>query len=281
MRVRTQAPARHRPARRSGVAQSRRKSHTKATEAVDTLHFRPHTGEDEKYILDLTEQELGRIHQEAFGQSFPREPFLRYLQSGAPTVVVEKNGQRIGYYSYLIGPDLSMHVSALVLDSAHQAQGLGRKVMNHLEEQARELGVRVMEVFVQDNNAKSLAFTRELGFIEAYRVPPNSICFRKAVTQTGAQEGKKGATKPTTVLGPNGTSQSRGASTPVPGGGSSGSPVPGMVPRTPYFPGNYWTQGMNREWNVSVPVAPEGLLNPYLGPSAPFAVPWNPEGPLV
>ncbi|RIV26702.1 GNAT family N-acetyltransferase [Alicyclobacillaceae bacterium I2511] len=192
MRARTQAPSRHRPARRSVGTQPRQNSRPKATEAVKTveaLHFRPRTDEDDSYIMDLTERELGRIHREAFGDPFPREPFLRYLQSGAPTVILEQGGHRIGYYSYLIGPDLKMHVTALVLDSVHQAQGLGRKVMNYLEEQAYTQGVRVMEVFVQDNNTKSLAFTKELGFTEAYRIPPNSICFRKTVA---AQQGKTG-----------------------------------------------------------------------------------------
>lgn len=77
-----------------------------------------------------------------------------------------------------------MHVSALVIDPQHQSDGVGTQVMKNLEEHARTHGVHTMEVFVQDVNAKSLAFTKKLGFIEVYRIPPNTICFQKPLTMT-------------------------------------------------------------------------------------------------
>ncbi|EPZ44669.1 GNAT family N-acetyltransferase [Alicyclobacillus acidoterrestris] len=147
--------------------------------AAPVLSYRNRTPQDDAFIVGLTRQQLGTIHEQAFGAPFPEEQFLRYIQSGAPTVVVEQNGKPIGYYSYLIGPDAKMHVSAMVIDPKHQSKGIGKTVMAHLEEEAIRQGVRTVEVFVQENNAQSLAFTRSLGFREVFRIEPNTIGFHK------------------------------------------------------------------------------------------------------
>jgi ribosomal protein S18 acetylase RimI-like enzyme len=131
----------------------------------------------------LTEGQLAPIHQRAFGETFPRERFRSYLQSGAPTVIVEKGKKRIGYYSYLLQPQGKMHISALVIDPAFQSTGVGSEVMRHLEDEAKKQGVHTLEVFVQRDNEKSLAFTRKLGFREAYYVTPTTICFQKNIAR--------------------------------------------------------------------------------------------------
>lgn len=165
--------------RKTGKRRTHGARSSKPAEAL--LTFRARQPGDDAFIMQLTEAQLGDVHQQSFGEPFPREQFLAYLRSGAPTVVVEKDGKPIGYYSYLIGPDGKMHVSAMVIDPAHQSEGIGTRVMQHMEDQARANGVHTMEVFVQANNERSLAFTRKLGFIEQFRVAPNSICFQKPV----------------------------------------------------------------------------------------------------
>lgn len=158
------------------------------------LVFRPRVAEDDSFIMQLTENQLGAVHEQSFGEPFPREQFLRYLQSGAPTVVVEQGDKKIGYYSYLTSHDGKMHVSAMVIDPEHQSDGIGTTVMKQLEQEAQTRGVHTLEVFVQESNPKSLAFTRKLGFVEVYRVTGDTICFQKTVAPqaqvaapTGAQ----------------------------------------------------------------------------------------------
>jgi len=148
------------------------------------LSFRPRVPADDGYIITLTRNQLGAVHEQAYGQPFPEEQFLRYLQSGAPTYMIAQGAETIGYYSYLISPDRRMHVSALVIDPKHQLAGVGQQVMQQLETDASALDVQVLEVFVQEQNTASLAFTRKLGFVEVYRVAPNTICFQK---QLGAK----------------------------------------------------------------------------------------------
>ncbi|SFU35814.1 GNAT family N-acetyltransferase [Alicyclobacillus macrosporangiidus] len=187
------------PAQRAGGAGARtgrRKTGKRRTHgarpgkpAEVLLTFRAREPGDDAFILQLTEAELDDVHQQSFGVPFPREQFLAYLRSGAPTVVVERDGKPIGYYSYLIAPDGKMHVSAMVIDPAHQSEGIGTRVMQHMEDEARAHGVHTMEVFVQANNEKSLAFTRKLGFVERFRVAPHSICFQKPVAGVAGPEG--------------------------------------------------------------------------------------------
>ncbi|MCL6444364.1 MAG: GNAT family N-acetyltransferase [Alicyclobacillus sp.] len=152
------------------------------------LVFRPRRPEDDEYIVQLTEEQLGAVHAQAFQEPFPRDQFLRYLQSGAPTVLVERGGKRIGYYSYLIGPDAKMHIGAMVIERNHQSNGIGTAVMKQLEKEAAERGVQILEVFVQANNERSLAFTRKLGFTEVFRIHPNTICFQKRIGGTPVQQ---------------------------------------------------------------------------------------------
>lgn len=177
--------------RKTGTAAAKRLNRKSAKGAVHSepiLAFRPRTPADDDYILQLTESQLAAVHQQAFGEPFPREQFLRYVQSGAPTVIVERSKKRIGYYSYLVSPDGKMHVSAMVIDPAHQSDGIGTTVMKKLEDDAQTNGVHTLEVFVQAGNEKSLAFTKKLGFVEVYRVAPDTICFQKPVTPVARRE---------------------------------------------------------------------------------------------
>lgn len=172
-------------------ARSRPKSSKRAvtqTALPLQLRFRQRVPRDDQFILKLTEEQLGEIHQGNFGEPFPRNEFMTFIQSGTPVVVFESDKGPVGYYSYLVGPDRKMHVSALVIDSHYQSQGVGTHVMRHLEDEAAAQGVQTLEVFVQGNNDKSVAFTKQLGFVEMFRIPPNTICFQKRV------EGQSAAT---------------------------------------------------------------------------------------
>ncbi len=200
--------AKTRPANKASRPVAAAARNKAAAKAVTPLVFRPRTAADDAYILQLTEDQLGDIHRNAFGEAFPREQFGRYLESGAPTVVVERDNKRLGYYSYLVGRDGKMHISAMVIEPHYQSEGVGSEVMKRLEQEAAAQGVHTLEVFVQANNEKSLAFTRKLGFTEVFRLEPNTICFQKRLQL-----------------------QPRPQGTPGPMGGPQGQPAqPGEIP---------------------------------------------------
>lgn len=151
-----------------------------------TITYRPRTAADDDFIVSLTKSELGDVHQKAFGQPFPEEQFRTYIQSGAPTFVIERNGKPIGYYSYLTSYDGKMHISAMVIQPRYQRAGIGKAAIAKIEEDARRMGIHTLEVFVQDNNEQSLAFTRSLGFQEVFRFEPHTIAFHKVIAQSVA-----------------------------------------------------------------------------------------------
>jgi ribosomal protein S18 acetylase RimI-like enzyme len=172
----------------------------RAKETKDPLVvYRPRTADDDDFIVQLTESQLGQVYQVAFGEPFPREHFQRYLQSGAPTYLILQNGKRIGYYSYLIGNDGKMHITALVLDPSYQSDGIGTVVMAHVEREAAQKGVHTLEVYVQANNTKSIAFTRKLGFSEVFRPMPNTICFHKRVGGATTPQSSPPTAEPSTI----------------------------------------------------------------------------------
>lgn len=191
-------------------------------------------------MVQLTEEQLGTVHQQAFQEPFPREQFLRYLQSGAPTYLIEQNGKRIGYYSYLIGPDAKMHISALVIEPTYQSDGVGSQVMARLEDEAHKAGVQVMEVFVQGSNERSMAFTRKLGFVEVFRVDPNTTCFQKRIT---ALPGQPGQPQP-------------GGPPAQPGYGQPGYGPPGFQPPAGGFPPAPGMQGPPQQGPAVQPAGP-------------------------
>lgn len=150
-------------------------------EQMIAVTYRNRTPQDDAYILQITRQQLGTVHEQAFGEPFPDVQFMRYIQSGAPTFMVLQNERPIGYYSYLLGHDKKMHISALVIEQEFQSKGIGSEVMKHLEADAMLQGVQLLEVFVQETNKTSLAFTKSLGFQEVFRVTPFTIAFQKKI----------------------------------------------------------------------------------------------------
>ncbi|SIS79425.1 GNAT family N-acetyltransferase [Alicyclobacillus vulcanalis] len=147
----------------------------------EVIRYRPRRPEDDDWIVQLARRELGHVHEQAFGEPFPEVELRQYLESGMPTVVIERSGRPVGFYSYLPSAEGKMHVSALVVDAKFQRQGIGRKAMEHLESEARRMGAHTLEVFIQDVNPRSLAFARELGFREVARVEPRTLVLWKSI----------------------------------------------------------------------------------------------------
>ncbi|MCL6594327.1 MAG: GNAT family N-acetyltransferase, partial [Alicyclobacillus sp.] len=161
--------------------------------AAEPLQFRLRTPGDDEFILQLTESQVSRAHQQAFNQPFSREVFARYLNAGAPVVVVERGKQRIGYYTYVMGPEGMLNVNALVIHPAHQSDATGNQVMAQIERQAVALGAQGVQLFVEADNVKAVEFVRRHGFVERYRLGPGAVCFHKLLGSTAGPGAVPGA----------------------------------------------------------------------------------------
>lgn len=152
----------------------------------EEIQYRARRPEDDEWIVELARRELGRVHEQAFGEPFPEGELRQYLASGMPTVVIERNRKPVGFYSYLPSAEGKVHVSALVIDSKFQRMGLGRKAMEKLESDVKRMGAHTLEVFIQEVNPRSLAFARQLGFREVARVEPRTVVLWKILAPGAA-----------------------------------------------------------------------------------------------
>lgn len=89
--------------------------------------------------------------------------------------VAENDGQPLGFATYSqfrggVGYARSME-HTLYLAPAARGQGVGRKLMAHLEKAARNKGVHVLVAGIGGENTAAIAFHAALGYAETGRLP--------------------------------------------------------------------------------------------------------------
>lgn len=65
----------------------------------------------------------------------------------------------------------SAHLNLLAVDARYQRLGIGRRLMEWLEQSARVAGTFVISLEVRFNNQGARAFYRRLGYTELARIP--------------------------------------------------------------------------------------------------------------
>jgi ribosomal protein S18 acetylase RimI-like enzyme len=96
----------------------------------------------------------------------------------ARIVLAEENGTVLGlvYYSIvrtdnpILRSDRLVYVDELVVMPEHQGRGIGRTLMEHVEDHARKEGVHTVKLQVWDNNEGALGFYRSMGYDPRERV---------------------------------------------------------------------------------------------------------------
>ncbi|WP_235871403.1 GNAT family N-acetyltransferase [Shimia sediminis] len=89
--------------------------------------------------------------------------------------VAENDGQPLGFATYSqfrggVGYAHSME-HTVYLAAAARGQGVGRKLMAHLEKAARNKGVHVLVAGIGGENTAAIAFHAALGYAETGRLP--------------------------------------------------------------------------------------------------------------
>lgn len=95
-----------------------------------------------------------------------RAVFDALLATGA-FYVVEREGQVAGFYRIVQFEGRARHVAqlgTLAVDPGYQGSGLARDMVASAIERMKALGVRRVELQVEADNARGLAFYRKLGF---------------------------------------------------------------------------------------------------------------------
>ncbi len=103
------------------------------------------------------------------------EHFKGMCLNGNLWIAEDENGEICGFA--MLKPYMSMGTFSRTadlgyfIDPAHTGKGLGRMLLERLEEVARNLGIKVLVANVSSQNEVSLQFHRKIGFTECGRLP--------------------------------------------------------------------------------------------------------------
>jgi GNAT superfamily N-acetyltransferase len=90
--------------------------------------------------------------------------------------LVLHGSQPVGYVIFTYGFDIEFGgrlatITDLYLEPGHRRQGLGGKILHHIETFCRSIGLRGLELQVENDNAEARALYQKFGFQPADRIP--------------------------------------------------------------------------------------------------------------
>ncbi|OSP53838.1 GNAT family N-acetyltransferase [Pseudoruegeria sp. SK021] len=146
---------------------------------LTALWIRPTTAADLPAIAALYNQEL-RAHDRIFRSTekpvaeFEQE-LIRKAATGHPHLVAEAADGFLGFATYGLFRDNDGYrytmEHTILLPEAAQGRGVGRQLMQALEDHARAQRVETMVAAISGSNAAAQAFHARLGYVETGRMP--------------------------------------------------------------------------------------------------------------
>jgi len=121
---------------------------------------------DEALLLPMMPVDLNEVVElESQSQAFPwsRRNFEDALAARYPASVLRLEGQLVGFCVAMPTPD-DVHLLVIAVSPDHRRQGLGAKLVVHVQALAREQGVSRVILEVRPSNTRALAFYKKLGF---------------------------------------------------------------------------------------------------------------------
>jgi N-acetylglutamate synthase-like GNAT family acetyltransferase len=165
-------------------------SHAKATTSrrqtekgkkTTDITFRAYQVSDLQWVMELTQKELGDIYQAAYQE--PLMPFQveQMLNMSQQAMIILCKDRPVGYYTYFSDLSRKRHISSLVIEKPKQRSGIGTRVMQSIEDQAKKDGIQVLEVFIQATNQPCIQFVKKLGYQQVQSPFINTICMQKFI----------------------------------------------------------------------------------------------------
>ena len=105
------------------------------------------------------------------GWSWPPERVVKAIRARDTNVLaVEVKGHLVGFAIMDFG-DTAGHLSLFAVKPSHQRCGIGRRMMEWLEEAALTAGITTVSLELRSNNFAARAFYRLLGYKETSYIP--------------------------------------------------------------------------------------------------------------
>ena len=105
------------------------------------------------------------------GWSWPPERVARSIQARDTVVLVASVQSHTNGFAIMSFGDVQAHLSLLAVRPSHQRRGIGRQMMEWLEESALVAGIATIDLELRANNSAARDFYRTLGFKDTAYVP--------------------------------------------------------------------------------------------------------------
>ena len=123
------------------------------------------------------------------------ERIERHLRHEDSVVLVSRVGGSVGGFAIMQYGDEAAHLNLLAVEPVHQRRGIGRRLVEWLEETARVAGSFTIRLEVRASNVGGCAFYRRLGYRETgevrgyYQRHEDAIRFERSLAVTGTRPG--------------------------------------------------------------------------------------------
>lgn len=137
---------------------------------IDRRKFRQITsGENDGRILRPMAQsdvsQVTEIEREAFSDPWPRYSFRECLRYGYCCRVLEADGEIQAYGIIAVDP-FNAHILNLCVRPQLRNEGLGRRMLSHLLDEARASDAEQVFLEVRSSNEAAIHLYRSMGFLE-------------------------------------------------------------------------------------------------------------------
>jgi len=128
-----------------------------------TITYRAKRKGDEKFLLRITMQQMGRVFQQSVGTALDQQQVREQLQR-ARIVIIERGGKCIGYYCDLDTAPGRVYWGSLIVTPGQEGQGVGDAAVRHWYAETKRRGMRIIDGHVQVQNHRALRFWQKHGF---------------------------------------------------------------------------------------------------------------------
>jgi ribosomal-protein-alanine N-acetyltransferase len=148
-------------------------------EVPRVLDFIPLRRSDIPELVRITRENMAQIILSAWGVEWRDETLLETLMNANLRIEVALEGEQVVGYYVLDQMEDYVFIISIQLERKHQGEGLGRCLMERVEESAWRSGLEGVELCVQSTNDQAIGFYRHLGYRLASR-RRNNLTMRKA-----------------------------------------------------------------------------------------------------
>jgi len=96
-----------------------------------------------------------------------------YIKTNQAVLIGAVDGEKlVGFiwiYKHEYFGETRMHINQIIVDKEYKRKGIGKRLLEEAEKKAKELGIKVIDLFVSEKNAEAVNFYEKMGFVTERR----------------------------------------------------------------------------------------------------------------